>query len=306
MSIPANTTNTITIKYAPYIEEHHKGFLDYISAHNEIALANNPYNLYADIDINPAAFSIGYEISDFPVLYEMYGKHMSGMDVEIVYDSTFSKIINSSEIANNINEDKVTLTDSIIKTELFNYMLEMRNINAVISSSFIIGKANIESKRLKDIEKLSLDYRMNNVKDVQVKFNEQLDFSRKVITSYAECMKKYYVMRLMTSERNETLKSRKELWSLEVLDFKQNALGALVRAASYQKIVGFNRERSDLSKALSIASATVTGATIGAQVGGGYGALGGAVIGFKVGITQMLLESSDYNWVTAALVWAVF
>jgi hypothetical protein len=60
-------------------------------------------------------------------------------------------------------------------------------------------------------------------------------------------------------------------------------------AAGYSK-TGLVRKRSYTSKMLSVASDTVTGATVGFQCGGWVGAIVGAEIGTHVGIAKMMIE----------------
>jgi hypothetical protein len=305
-SQPANTTNVIFIRYAPYIEERHVNFLETVYSTRVEAIENSPYADIQDVEIDDMFFNAGYDISSFPALYDVFGRSLAGLDIEIIFNSAFESIVGQDKISDDVRAESALISDRIAQDDIKRFMVRMRDLNAVCSSSYIVGMSLIECNWVKEVERMSLDKRFEVVTDVVVKFNKSLDWQRKIVTSYAQSMKDYYTLRMDFDEINSYNKSRNVLWPFEVLDFENAALGALVRAATYQKIVGFNRSRSALSTALTIASATVQGASIGGSVGGGYGALGGAVIGFKIGVTQILLERGNFGWVAAALTWAIF
>ena len=277
-----------TTRYAPYIEEHHDAFLDITHSKTIAILDDSPYASYAPIEVDDAFFCVGNAISDFPSLYDMYGKFMAGFDVEILWGYIFADSLNASEINDTVTAEMKLVDDNIIKDTLPEFQISMRDINSVLSSSFVIGKSVIENARVKVLSKISSEAKFQLIPDVQARFNSSLNWDKKTVTTYAEAMKLYYMTKMGVDNANYTFDVQDKLWPLNVLDFERVALGTLQGTLGYQKIM--ERVRSTTSKLLLIASQTTTGLMIGAQVGGVYGAIIGAVVGFVIGLAMVLLE----------------
>jgi hypothetical protein len=73
-----------TVRYAGYIEDKHKDFLNVVAAQRANIIDDSPYAGFVDIDIDPAFFGTGYLISSFPSLYDMFGKFMAGLDIDTI------------------------------------------------------------------------------------------------------------------------------------------------------------------------------------------------------------------------------
>jgi len=280
----SKTTNTLYVRYAPYIESYHENFLTETFAQGDVMIS--PYANCATLDANDAFFSTGYALSNFPSLYDMFGKFMAGLDIEVIWNNAFKDALSKTEI-NEAVAKEMALVDDKVTNDLVSFQLNMRNLNAIASSSFIVGKAIIEDARLKILAKLSLDSKLELIADVQVKFIASLNWMKKAITSYAELMKAYYRVKPDVDDYNTFNVSQNMLWPFTVLDFERAALGALQSTASFEKAV--KRTRSTLSKVLLVASYTVTGAQLGSYFGP-YGTAIGAVVGFVVGIAMLYLE----------------
>jgi len=286
-SASSKTTNTKYVRYAPYVEDRHSVFLTETFARGDAMFDNSPYANCATLDVNDAFFSTGYAISSFPSLYDMFGKFMAGLDIEVIWDNTFKDTLENTEINESVAKE-MALVDDKITNDLVSFQLKMRDMNAISSSSFVVGKALIEDERLKMLAKMSLDSKSELIADVQVKFIDSLNWMKKTITSYAELMKAYYQFKPDVDDYNTTNVARNVLWPFTVMDFERAALGALQGTASLEKTV--ERTRSTLSKVLLVASWTVMGALIGTKISPGWGTLIGAVIGLIVGIAMLYLE----------------
>ena len=276
-------------RYASYIENSHNEFLDLTHSKTLAVLEDSPYDGYISIDVNDAFFCIGYAISDFPSLYDMFGKFMAGFDVEILWDYVFEDSLNSPEIDNTISSEMKLVDDNIINSTLPEFQIAMRNINSVISSSFVIGKSVIENGRVKMLSKISSEARFQMIPDAQARLNTSLSWDKKIVTLYAETMKLYYTTKMGVDSINYKFDAQDKLWPFTVLDFERAALGALRGTSTFQKLQE-KRERSMVSKVLTVLQWTVNGLLLGAEIGGIYGAIIGAIIGFIVGLAIVLLE----------------
>jgi len=287
-SASSKTTNTTYRRYAPYIEDRHSTFLTETFAQGDVMIDNSPFANFDTLDVNDAFFSTGYAISSFPSLYDMFGKFMAGLDIDAIWDNVFKDTLENTEI-NEAVVAEMALVDDKITNDLVSFQLKMRDMNAIASSSFIIGKSIIEDKRLKELAKLSSKAKLDLIIEVKANVIDFLNWLQKTITSYAELMKAYYQFKPDVDDYNTTNVARNMLWPFTVMDFERAALDALQSTISFQK-EGLKRTRSNLSKGLLVASYTVTGATIGGQIGGPWGILIGAVVGLIVGIAMLYLE----------------
>lgn len=291
---------TRTKRYAPYIEEQHTSFLSLTATHRDTIISDSPFADYDLIDANNAFFGLGYVISSFPSLQDIFGKNMAGLDIETLWSSVFGDIVSTSEVDETVAEE-IKLLDDEIEGELTKYQVGMRNLNAVSSSSFVIGKAMVEDKRVKAFAKISLDARAKLFSTAGKEYATRLNWEKKEITTYAEVMKAYFMDKSKLDNVHTTFDVKDSLWPLTVLDFERAALATMQSVVSCQKTQEI-RKRSDVSKMLSVAADTVTGLQIGTSVGGWVGAIVGAAIGTHVGIAKMLAENNQYGLIPIAFI----
>lgn len=288
---------TNTIRYADYIEYYHNPFLGTVSLRVNSAINNSPYTGYVDVEVENAFFGAGYTIASFPSLYDMFGKFMAGVDIEALWLQTFEDTVESTVVDNLIAADSALMDDDIEAVSIPRLQIGMRDMNAVIASSFPIGKAIIEEGKVKAMAKYDAQLRYNLVPTAQQRFTTHLDWNKQVVAIYSEIMKFYYSAKHDVNEDNYSMVAKDRLWAFTVLDYQRSALGAMQGAtAQKQDVAGASTASRVLGGALSGAA---MGAMIGSQVGGatagagassaqiasasssgaGYGALGGAVLG---------------------------
>lgn len=278
-----------TTRYAPYIEEKHLSFLDTTYNTRQSIINTSPYADYEDQYPWDAMVGIGRSISEFPSLYDMFGKHMSGLDIESVWEACFTDRMDVAAV-NGLAQAAAAATDEEIVSDVYpKYLFEMRSINAVNSTSFVIGKTHIELNRTRALAQLTSKTRIALLRDVSPLYSTFLTWEKSVVTRYGMIMKLYYETAETAVDANYIFAARDKYWPFEVLDFERANIGTMQGATVLSKS-GLERKRSTISKAFLIASWGVQGATIGAQVGGYYGAAIGAAIGVVIGIAQVMWE----------------
>ena len=290
---------SITVNYAPYIDEP-LGVLLTQSRHRTAQLIpeladgmsydlTTPYDNYEGLDVNQAVFGAGYLIENFPSLYDMFGKFMAGFDVEVPWGRLFGRIVSREEVDNAVAEDIRQADDNMVKGEMAEYQTGMRSINAVVSSSFIMGKAAMERRRIFALARLSLEKKAELLSMVGTEFSSSLNWAKKIVTGYSELMQDYYLGKTDLDGANYDSSEKKSLWPFYVFDFHKANIGAMQSAKSFKYMPERERSRSDLSKWLLVASYTAQGAQIGGQIGGPWGAVIGALVGFSVGIAAVFI-----------------
>jgi hypothetical protein len=285
-----------TTRYAPYIEAQHESFLTTTMAYRNSLINNSPFANYNEVEVVNAFFGLGYVISNFPSLYDMFGKRMAGLDIETIWNNEFERALNDTNIDTAIEEEIKLIDDRLVKEDLSEYQLSMRNLNAVPTSSFIVGKAVVEDKRIKLIIQLILDNKLPLLSNIERDYLTRLNSEKSTITIYANIMKDYFTYINMVVDTNTNMNSRDSLWPFTIFSFEGYALGTMRGVLSWRKQMS-KRERSSLSTGLSIASYTATGAYIGAEIGSAYPGIGnvvggviGGVVGFVVGVAVRLFE----------------
>jgi len=289
-SSPANRSEMV--RYAPYIEEKHTNLLGTYADVRADIINDSPYTSYTDQDVISSMFGAGYAIADFPALYNMYGKFMSGYDLESLWDRTFNEQVQMSEVDEAIAATIDVTDDVLISNDIPEFKLAMRDINGVSSSSFVINKASIECSRTKQLAAISAEAKFKLFPDNSAKYNAVLNWQKGTTDTYAVLMKLYYMTAMKGVGADSKFVTANTLWPFTVLDFERAALGTMNQARGYNKtaIDGGMRKRSDLSKALFIASWTVNGAVVGSNFGPPVGTAFGAVVGFCIGTAMIMFE----------------
>jgi hypothetical protein len=258
-STPAYTWSEI--RYAPYIETRHSDFLLSVYSARVGAISNSPFTAYVDIEVDDAFFGAGYAISSFPSLYDMYGKFMSGLDIEALWTQEYNDTVDSPVVSALVAAEGDLLDDEIETTSLPRLQTGMRDINAVMSSSFVVGKSLIEDARTKMVAKFSADLKYRLIPIAQDRWKAHLDWNKQVVSIYAEIMKLYFSAKTDVDEVNYSMAAKNILWPFTVLDYERAAVGALQGATnSKQDVAGASTTSRVLSGAL-------TGAAMGAMVG---------------------------------------
>uniref|UniRef100_A0A6M3KDX2 Uncharacterized protein n=1 Tax=viral metagenome TaxID=1070528 RepID=A0A6M3KDX2_9ZZZZ len=282
----------MTIRHPDYAEVHHSGFLTEFTVQLASALAVNPHTDYVYRNIDADFFGVGYLFSSYVTLHDMFGKFMAGLDLEELWRSSISDVLTQEEMYTHIAEKKQKLDDEIDTQILPTFKRGMRDINAVASSSFIIGCAKIESKRVKDYAAISLEVTANLIPTIFVKFTTELAWCKNIVADYAKIMKAYFSYRIDTDISGYTLRAEDVLWPFTVLDFDRRALNAL-GPQHLENMTTLDPTWLEKNKlvigGVSIIAWTAQGAYIGSSYPP-YGTIIGAVIGFVVGVALYFMQ----------------
>jgi len=290
---PKNTESMV--RYAPYVEAKHENFLATIHNARQDVIADSPFSGYVDIEVDNAFFGAGYIISSFPSLYDMYGKFMAGLDIEALWSQIFEGTVNSSVVNNLISAESALMDDDIDTNVIPRLQLGMRNINAVVSSSYVVGKSIIEDARVKSRSKFSAGLKHALIPIASSRWSTHLEWNKGVVGIYSEIMKLYFSTKTDVDEVNYAMAAKHKLWPFTVLDFERAALGALQGASNSKTDV------AGASTAAKVLSGALSGAAMGAVVGSGWntaasegvaassaGSMWGAGIGAALGVGAAL------------------
>lgn len=265
------------VSYSPYLEGHHANFLNSIQNYVSSTIGESPFSDYSDVEVNDAFFGVGYVVSSFPSLYDMFGKFMAGLDVDALYSQLFEDTINTSEVSDLVSAEASLLEDDIETNIIPRLQTGMRDINSIIASSFVIGKTLIEDTRVKQLAKFSAELKYRLLPIVEDRWKMHLEWNRSVIGIYSEMMKLYYSAKMDIDEVNTSMRAKDILWPFTVLDFQRAAVGALQGGMS--STTSGTAGASQTSKAIGGALA---GAGAMAATGNPYAIAAGAVVGLAM------------------------
>ena len=273
-----DTRNEVTTRMAGYIEAAHQLLIWWVEAECQKRWDASPWQGFPFFDTDCAFFGLGYTLCSFPSLYDMYGKFMAGLDVDALYNQIFLDTTTGPLITNLVGEQAVELSDDLEQIALPRFETGLRDLNSVMSSSFVIGKALVEVGRTKALSKFDADLRYRLIPVVSERWSKHLDWNKNVIEVYANLLKLYISARMDTDNQYMDYRAKDYLWNMTLFDNYRLAIGA---------VTGGSRTTSDVVGGPSQTQRTIggamTGAAIGTEISPGYGTAIGAVVGAAAG-----------------------
>jgi hypothetical protein len=249
-----------------YIAAHHpfsKGVDQEASANK-----NQPLQL-----VNPknSMLGSGNTIATYTSVFEMFKDKVADTNLTSLWTTILADTLTGDPMSDDYAAELALLNSEVDSTSLPKINAGMRDINAVLSSSFIYNKTLIEAEKLKALEKYSTTIKMRALEVAMNRYKMELDWKQSATRLNADLWKFYWISyHEFISTQSEFYKNF-ETWRLIMLDHLRAHLaasrGGTLPAAGAQASTG--------QKALSGALA---GASVGA-VGGPTGAAVGAVIG---------------------------
>ncbi len=282
------------VEYSAYLEAVHLDWLGTgiggdamttnIAEAMEIAHASSPFSgvTVYDPDVDTSAMII--DLALLSVLVQ-------GLD-ETADWNAFSTSV-AAQVDTNILDDttlvaEITANDAIIDDRITTDILPrfqagMQDINAVVSSAFVIGKAVIEGFAQRDKDKFGSDLRlssykqrndmiMQGTKDVIGMLVSKLEY-HKILVHYSTEVRR--IKNLMKSEelsQQLEIDEKDVVWDMGVYQYGANVMAGITGAAATTR----GNQPSTLQKALG---GVLSGVAAGATVGGGPGAIVGGILG---------------------------
>ena len=270
------------ISYPPYLMDAHGLLLSHnvpdipslslIDVMNSM-INNSPYsgeNAY-DPDIPIAAMIT--ELGSYDTMVNLLSSG-TGLDVLV------AGILSDVYIDNAVTEFSNDLTDRLNMEILPRFEGGMRDINAVTSSAFAIGKANIESTNAKIVAKYSADLHLKAKGDLALSLVGLKLENQKMLVHYtAELNRIKIVAKKEQKEEDLKIDEADALWNINLWQHAGNFIAAPGGGTAMPNTPKKNQLGSALGGALS-------GAAAGAMAGSvlpGVGTLAGGIIGAVVG-----------------------
>lgn len=280
-------SSTVTqVEIPEYLRSAHESFISTVRNAVSSAIGTSPYSDFPPIPIDVAFFGTGYLLKSFPAIYDMYGKFMAGLDIEALFKQEFKDTTEGSIINNLIDAQATELSDDLENEVIPRYETGMRDINAVLSGTFVVGKAMLERKRMQELSKFGAEVRYKMIPVAVDRWKTILEWNKQMVITYAELIKLYFASAIDVDSHNYEMKAKNALWPFTVLDFERAAIGAA-------SVGGNTRtEVAGASTAQRIVGGALSGVAMGSMAAGsiaGLSTTAGAVGGGLLGIASALL-----------------
>lgn len=247
-----------TIRYAGYIEDKHKDFLRTVAAQRQKDLNASPFADYEGIEVDVAFFGASYVIGSFPSLYDMYGKFMAGLDVCALYGQIFEDTVNAPEINALVTAEGAMMDDDIDENVIPRFQTGMRDMNSVMSSSYVIGRSLIEEARVKALSRFSAELKYRMIPIATDRWRTHLDWNKHTVALYAELLRTYYQTKTNVEEHTYNIIELDAKWPWTILSQERASLGALQGAktsdSEYRKKMGWQETIGAIAGIIGIAA----------------------------------------------------
>ena len=243
---------TVTVRYAGYIESKHKDFLNLEWSYVQSEVGDSPFANFSEVEVDDAFFGVGYTVASFPAYYDMFGKFQAGLDIESLFQQIFADTVESPVVADLVAAESVLMDDDIDANSRPRFLLGSRDTNSVMSSSFVIGNAIIEDAKVKALSKFSAELKYKLIPVAVERWVKHLEWNQRVVATYGQVIALYYGTKMnMTNFNYETL-AKDKLWPFSVLEYMRAGLGALQGATTSKATDNTPAWQKYLSDALTI------------------------------------------------------
>lgn len=282
------------VDYPDYMEEVHEDWLrgavpstlttENITAIMASAIGASPFSGETAYDPDTELDKVDTALSGFNTVIDALSHNTDwATTIAAVIAAIDASVITTTYINDDVNEYAEVLDDQIESQTLPRFEAGMSDINAVISSSFPIGRSNIEGHRNRDVAKHASNLRLQlSTQRNEMTVNSTsaaLDMLMKRVQfegMYAQLIADAKRIRVVASkeqvDQDLVIAESDARWDLEVFQYGANVLAAIGGGT-------VTAPPSGMSKGASALSGAMAGASIGATPG-----LAAATGGWSIGI----------------------
>jgi len=268
-----NKQTVTTVRYPAYIESAHQTYLTNVNAQVTELAEESPYADFENVDVDDIFLQNGYTISSFPAMFDMFGKFMAGFDIEIIFDEVYDSVINSRGVEEITSSKSDMLDEDVDDRILPKFSVGMRDIDAVESSSYVIGKSLIEQDKINKVSKFDSEVKYNLLPNIINLYSTRLTWQKDVVNYYGALIQTYYNVKIDTERFNAEKAFNHRFWPYTVMEYERSALGVLTGAVSSSTKIKQDEGGSN------ILGSALSGAAVGAQSGNMYAAAAGGILG---------------------------
>ena len=277
-----------TYHFAPYLEAAHQSLI--VAAWNAfyiIAADASPWDGF-DLEDADLWFLGSVNLAVMPV-YDIVQTYVTGVDLEGLYASIYTASVNDPVTNALISAQDTNLQDDIDQNAVPRMNAGLRDINAVMSSSFITNKALLQAQKTKAMATFAADVKMKGVDVAVHRWTRTLDWNIQATDSYIKFSHIRWQAKFDYINTETELILKRMLWPFTALDMMKGIISTL-NGAGGGEVKGVSKTQALMGGILggvsmlgNTASAMAGGykalqatGLVGAAAGGGSAASGAA------------------------------
>jgi len=276
------------VSYPTYMQDAHSDWLDdsgvdtlteSMASVMEAAIGNSPWTAQAAYDPDTDIAAI---LASGTTLQALVTLLSSGTTL----DTLIADVLDESRIDDAVTEFAADLDARLTNEVIPRFERGMQDINAVVSSAFVIGRALIEEGQDRQVAKYSADLHMKAFSDDAIRVIQlKLEYQKVATSIIAELYRLKIVAKKEQTDTDMNIDDKDAKWDLEVFQYGANLLAGIGGGTGNTSKPGPSQAQSAIGGALSGAAA---GAMVGSTVPG-FGTATGAVVGGVLGAASAFL-----------------
>jgi len=243
-----------------------------VTAVMNTALGSSPFASAVAYDPDSDLTAMAGHVTKFQTLVNLLssGTTLDTLVANVLSDSTIS------DLSDAFDDD---LSDQLDANVYPRFEAGMRDINSVMSSTFVIGRAVIEDGRVRESAKFLANLRYKFASDDALRLiGMKLQYQQSLTQMGIENGRIKIVAKSEEEIQNTKYDEADAKWDLEVFQFGSNVLASISGAAHYVP------DKAATNKTQSAIGGALSGAGMGFMVGGPMGAAIGGAIGLAGGL----------------------
>ncbi len=268
------------VDFPVHMKDFHKQMLDHNNTDvvtlslveiHELATGNSPFTV-------PVAYDPDTELADMLTSVTDLETLVNLLSAGTGLDAIIADVLSDARIDDAVTEYSADLGDILDAEVTPRFEAGMRNINAVVSSAFALGRAIIEDGQTREVAKYSAAQHMKAFGDDALRLIAlKLDYQKNLTHLTAEANRIKIAAKSGEAESNLGIDEADALWDIKLFQYGANLLASIGSGTALPK------EKSQAQQALGGA---MVGAAAGAYLAaptGGMSIVAGAVIGGILG-----------------------
>jgi len=269
-------TNKNTTRYPAYLEEAHEALLTVVHDRVEDDYSTSPLSGREDLLIDDLFIDAGKVVSNYPALFDVFGKFMAGLDITTLFDQVVNDTT-SGRIASDFVANKSAILETEVSNSLTRFNSGIDDISFTMNSIHMTGNDLIRDRKEKLVSRFAAETKYKLLPIAIDRWSAHISWNKAVVSQYIEIIKLYYKTKIEVNNFNIELNARDDLWPLDLLEFERSIIGLLTGAGSSSSSGGGGGGEPDAL--MGALGGAMSGAATGAMVGGPWGAVIGGALG---------------------------
>lgn len=275
------------VSYPAYMSTWHETWLDNVATAMTAAQGADPFGSATAYDPDAEITEMESAVVAFEAVINALAHEADWSAAVSASETGVDSVIDDTYINAEIAAFANILDDQVVNKAVPSFESGMRDINAVMSSSFAVGKALIYAFRDRDVanyaaslrSKLTFmrnDYVFTNAAKILELQYARVSLAKELAHYIIEFNRIKIVAKKEQADQDLAIDESSALWDLQTFQYGNNVLSSIAGGTSAP---GKNQRGTANSAIGGALSGAATGAMIGTEIEPGYGTAIGAVIG---------------------------